>query len=83
MRVENFKGLLAWAVLDMPRRPNDAQKGTMVGFLYVFAELAMITASPRGLAAYELHRARVRAWLRQRLDQAAATDDEDGEAADG
>ena len=80
MRVESFKGLLAWAVFDMPRRPNDAQKGAMVGFLYVFAELALTAASPKGLAAYELHRARQRERLRQILD--AMADDEDEEPAE-
>jgi hypothetical protein len=79
MRATELRALLGWAAMDMPRRLNEAQKGTMVGFFAVFAELALRAASPRGLAAYELDLARQRERLSQLM--AEAEEEEDDEPA--
>ena len=48
MRAKEFRFLLGWIAMDMPRRLNEAQKGTLIGFFSVFAELALRGASPGG-----------------------------------
>ncbi len=79
MRAKEFRFLLGWIAMDMPRRLNEAQKGTLIGFFSVFAELALRFASHRGLAAYEMYLARQRERLRQYMAQDEEEDDEPDE----
>jgi hypothetical protein len=77
MRAKEFRFLLGWIAMDMPRRLNEAQKGTLIGFFSVFAELALRGASPGGLAAYELDLSRQRERLRQYMAQDVEEEDDE------
>jgi hypothetical protein len=73
MRAENMAGLLAWAVMEMPRHAgtDEAGRGAMVGFLTTLARLAMDAATPARLAGYERSHAAWQAYWRRLVAEEA------------
>jgi hypothetical protein len=70
MRAQDLAPLLGWSVIDMPAWADldDAGKGVMVGFLSVFARLAMAAATPERLLAVERRHAAWQAYWRELVE---------------